>query len=155
MNFKSQKGYSLLEVGVGLVIITIFMVCGVTMLKGTYNTYRVVEQKNIALSYLLRGTEKELLDSDAINVTDDPNNTIVTEDTPSRKVIVTEIKANNMKLTTVVEPLPPKNGINYSDSEVKLLTSTIEFYIRNNSDESSKRELKLQTLKIGGKALGT
>ena len=54
----------------------------------------------------------------------------------------------------MVEVLPSQNGISYEDSEVKLLTSTIEFYIRND-DESSKRELKLQTLKIGGKELGT
>ena len=49
MRLKSQRGYSLVEVGVGLVLISIFMVCGVTMLKGTYNTYRLVEQKNIAM----------------------------------------------------------------------------------------------------------
>lgn len=154
MNLKSQKGYSLLEAGVGLVIIAIFMVCGVTMLKGTYNTYRLVEQKNIALSYLLKGTEKELLDDAVINITDNPANTTVTENTSHRKVTVTNIPTNNMVLTTVLEVLPSQNGISYEDSEVKLLTSTIEFYIRND-DESSKRELKLQTLKIGGKELGT
>ena len=154
MNLKSQRGYSLLEAGVGLVIIAIFMVCGVTMLKGTYNTYRLVEQKNIALSYLLKGTEKELLDDAVINITDNPANTTVTENTDYRKVTVTNIPTNNMVLTTVLEVLPSQNGISYEDSEVKLLTSTIEFYIRND-DESSKRELKLQTLKIGGKELGT
>ena len=154
MNLKSQKGYSLIEVGVGLVIITIFMICGVTMLRGTYSTYRLVEQKNMAMSYLIKSIERELIEGEEINITENPADTVIEENSEYRKVVVTNIPASNMKLTTVLEILPSKNGKSYEDSQVKLLTSTIEFYIRKN-DESSKRELTLQTLKIGGDGLGT
>lgn len=160
MNLKSQKGYSLLEIGVGLIIITIFMICGVTMLKGTYNTYRLVDLKNIALSYLIKGTEKELLDNDLISITDNPDDTTIKVNTEELKIIETIIPNNklnpeyDMVLITTVETLPDKNAKSYKNSKVKLLTSTIEFYIRN-GDPSSKRVLTLQTLKIGGKELGT
>ena len=35
MKLKSQKGYSLIEVGVGLILISIFMTCAISMLSGT------------------------------------------------------------------------------------------------------------------------
>lgn len=149
MRLKSQNGYSLIEIGVGLILITIFMVCGVTMLKGTYNTYRLVEQKNIAMSYLLRAVEIELLDDTTISVTEDPSDTVIKESNSLRKVSVTTIPTSNITITTTVEALPTKNGVSYLESRVKLLTSNAEYYIRKN-DESSKRVLTITTLKIEG-----
>ena len=149
MNLKSQKGYSLLEIGVGLILITIFMISGVTMLKGTYNTYRYIEQRDLAMYYLVQSVEKELIDNANFILTDDPANTKIEENTPSRKVTVTEVPGHNFKITTTLENLPPKNGVSYANSRVKLLTSDIEFFIRKN-DESSRRILTLKTLKIEG-----
>ena len=149
MRLKSQKGYSLIEVGVGLILITIFMICGVTMLKGTYNTYRLVEQKNIAMSYLLKAVEIELLDDVTISVTDDPNDTVIRESNDLRKITVTKIPANDITITTTVEALPTKDGVSYIKSRVKLLTSNAEYYIRKN-DPSSRRVLTITTLKIEG-----
>ncbi|MBQ9279679.1 MAG: type II secretion system protein [Clostridia bacterium] len=156
-NIKSQKGYSLVEVGIGIVIISVFMLCSLTMIRGTYNTYRYIEQKNIAMSYLIKGVEKELLygvDGVDISITDNPANTVVTTNTTSKKVTVTTIPNNNMVLTTTLESLPSKNGRNYATSDVKLLTAKIEFYLKK-GDASSKRELTLETIKIGGDGLGT
>lgn len=151
MNFKSQKGFSLVEVGVGLVIIVIFMVVGITMLRGTYSTYRVIEQKNIALNYLIKAVERELVDGAAIQITDNDaaniTTTEMTENGQRIKISTVNINVNDMVLTTRVETLPPKDGINYENSKVKLVTATIEYYIRSN-DESSRRELELQTLKV-------
>lgn len=149
MNFKSQKGYSLLEIGVGLILITIFMISGVTMLKGTYNTYRYIEQRDLAMHYLVQSVERELIDNANFILTDDPANTVVEENTPSRKVTVTNIPGHNFKITTTLENLPPKNGVSYASSRVKMLTSDIEFFIRKD-DESSRRILTLKTLKIEG-----
>ncbi|MBQ8299934.1 MAG: hypothetical protein IJX99_08830 [Clostridia bacterium] len=149
MRLGSQKGYSLIEIGVGLVLITIFMVCGVTMLKGTHNTYRLVEQKSIAMSYLLRAVEIELLDDTTLTVTDNPNDTVIRESNALRKVSVTTIPANDITITTTVEALPTKNGVSYLESRVKLLTSNAEYFIRKN-DESSRRVLTIKTLKIEG-----
>ena len=149
MIFRSQKGYSLLEIGVGLILITIFMTCGVTMLKGTYNTYRYIEQRDLAMNYLIQSVEHELLPSVNFSVTGDDSNTVVHENTPSRKVTITEVPNRNFKITTTVENLPNKNGVSYAGSKVKLLTSDIEFFIRK-GDESSRRVLTLKTLKIEG-----
>ena len=126
MNLKSQKGYSLLEIGVGLVIIVVFMYYSVTMLKATYNTYRYVEQRNIVMGYLIKSIENALLDQIEMPITDDPT----------------------------IEVLPTKDGKSYLNSPVKLVTSEAEYYTRT-SDPTSKRTMTLQTLKIGGKALGT
>ncbi len=160
MNLRSQKGYSLLEIGVGLIIIVVFMYYSVTMLKATYNTYRLVEQKNVIMTYLIKSVENELLDEIEMPITSDPNNTRVVENTPLKKIVETIVPAGsdlittNTVITTTVEILPARGGKNYDDSEVKLVTSTAEFYIRN-SDPTSKRTMTLQTLKIGGKELGT
>ena len=154
MKLKSQKGYSLLEIGVGLILITIFMICGVTMLKGTYNTYRFIEQQNTAMNYLIRAVERELLDNANFTITDNASDTVVQENTNTRKVTVTDIKKHNLIITTTVEILPAKNGKSYVDSNVKTLTANAEFFTRKN-DQSSRRVLTIKTLKIGGKALGT
>lgn len=149
MDFKSNKGYSLLEIGVGLVIITIFMIYSISMIRATFTTYSAIEQKNIALSYLIKGTERELLDNDDLNITSNPLNTVVTEDSVFRKVTVTTISTNNMTLTTVVEPLPSRNGVSYVNKDIRIVTSTVEYYLKK-GDPSSRRELVLKTLKIGG-----
>lgn len=154
MNLKSQKGYSLLEIGVGLILITIFMICGVTMLRGTYNTYRYIEQQNTVMNYLVRAVERELLDNANFTITDNPADTVVQEDTNSRKVTVTDIKKHNLIITTTVEILPARNGKSYVNSSVKTVTANAEFFTKKN-DQSSRRVLTLKTLKIGGKALGT
>lgn len=154
MNLKSNKGYSLLEIGVGLILITIFMISGVTMLKGTYNTYRYIEQQNIVMNYLIRATEKELLENANFTVTDNPSETVVKENTSGRRVTVTTINKHNLVITTTEEILPPKNGKSYANSGVKLLTSNAEFYMKK-GDPSSRRTLVLKTLKIGGRELGT
>ena len=130
-NLKLQKGYSLVEVGIGIVIIAVFMLCSLTMIRGTYNTYRYIEQKNIAMSYLIKGVEKELLEGVSgvdISITDNPSDTSVIEENATRKVTVTNIPVHNMILTTTVESLGTKNGVNYASSRVKILTATIEFY---------------------------
>jgi type II secretory pathway pseudopilin PulG len=154
MNLKSQKGYSLLEIGVGLILVTIFMICGVTMLRGTYNTYRFIDQQNIVMNYLIRAVEKELLESANFEITDSPADTMIQENTNARKVVVTRVDEHNLVITTTVEILPARNGKNYSNSKVKLLTANAEFYTKK-EDPSSKRFLTLKTLKIGGKDLGT
>ena len=160
MNLKSQKGNSLLEIGVGLVIIVVFMYYSVTMLKATYNTYRYVEQRNIVMGYLIKSIENALLDQIEMPITDDPTNTQTKENTQLKKVVVTVIPnvsdliTTNTVITTTIEVLPTKDGKSYLNSPVKLVTSEAEYYTRT-SDPTSKRTMTLQTLKIGGKALGT
>lgn len=154
MNFKSQKGYSLLEIGVGLILITIFMISGVTMLKATYNTYRYIEQQNIVMNYLIKSVEKELLEDANFEIGDNPSDTVLKENSTTKKVTVTTISKHNLIITTTVENLPPKDGKSYANSPVKLLTSNAEFLMKK-SDPTSRRTLTLKTLKIGGRSLDT
>ncbi len=159
MNFKSQKGYSLVEVGVGLVIISIFMYCGITIIRGTYNTYRMIEQKNIAMSYLIKGTEKELIDEkhedDSIKIVENPALTVITwpGDDPlheSKKTVITNIDTANMRLETYVTPLDQKDGNgtvdDYNNAKVKLISSTVYYKLKAN--DTVERQLKLETLKV-------
>ncbi len=148
MKLNSQKGYSVLEVGIGLIIITVFLIAGITMLKGTYANYRLVEQKNIAMTYLIKGIERELLsDSLTLEVIDDLNKTVTVESTENREVKVTNIDANNMILTTTFEKLTNKDGKDYSNSRIRLITASIEFYTSKN-DPSTRRVIELKTYKI-------
>lgn len=147
MNFKSQKGYSLVEVGVGLILISIFMACAISMLSGTTANYRLIEQKNVAMSYLIKAVEFELMGVDDYTITDSDEDTRVVNDDDDKKTTVTEIKNYNLTVTTTVENLPPKNGVSYDNSRVKILTGTVQFYTKK-SDTSSKRTIELKTLKV-------
>lgn len=57
---KSEKGYSLVEVGIGLIIITIFLISSVSLMNGAFNNYRIIEQRNIAMSYAIDRMENIL-----------------------------------------------------------------------------------------------
>lgn len=149
MRLNSQKGYSLIEVGVGLILITIFMVCGATMLRGTYSTYRYIEQRNMVMAYLIKAIEIETIGNDSLSITQNPANTVVKEDTIQRTVKETVIPGTTIKITTTLETLENKDGKSYLNSKVKLLTANAEFYIRKN-DETSKKNLMLKTLRVEG-----
>lgn len=60
---KSQKGYSLIEIGVGILILTVFLICSVALFNGCYNTYRMIQQRNIATNYAVSEME-DLLQTD-------------------------------------------------------------------------------------------
>lgn len=64
MNLKSQKGYSLIEIGVGLLILTVFLICSVAVFNGSYNHYRMIQQRNLAVDYAVSSME-ELLQEDS------------------------------------------------------------------------------------------
>jgi len=61
---KSQKGYSLVEIGVGILILTVFLICSIALFNGCYNTYRMIQQRNIAVNYAVSAME-DLLQTDA------------------------------------------------------------------------------------------
>ncbi|MBO5142598.1 MAG: hypothetical protein J6C46_06315 [Clostridia bacterium] len=64
MNLKSNKGYSLVEIGVGLLILTVFLICSVALFNGCYNTYRMIQQRNLALNTAISNME-EMLQTDS------------------------------------------------------------------------------------------
>ena len=64
MKLRSQKGYSLIEIGVGLLILVVFLWCSRALFNGCYNTYRMIQQRNIATNYAVAAIE-DILQTDA------------------------------------------------------------------------------------------
>ena len=64
MLFKSKRGYSLIEIGVGVLILTVFLVCSIALFNGCYNTYRMIQQRNLATNLAVSNME-DLLQTDA------------------------------------------------------------------------------------------
>lgn len=64
MSMKSKKGYSLIEVAVGILILTVFLICSAALFNGAYNTYRMIQQRNLATNLAVKNME-ELLQTDS------------------------------------------------------------------------------------------
>ena len=46
---KKNKGYSLIEIAVGILMLTIFLLVSIGLFNGCYNNYRRIKQRNIAI----------------------------------------------------------------------------------------------------------
>ena len=57
---KSNKGYSLIEIGVGILILTVFLLVSLGMFNGAYNNYRRIKQRNIAMDTAIKQIENML-----------------------------------------------------------------------------------------------
>lgn len=89
---KSQKGYSLIEIGVGLLILTVFLICSVALFNGCYNTYRMIQQRNVAVNYAVSAME-DLLQTDADILTGFFVE-VIDENTNNHKVVANTIFRN-------------------------------------------------------------
>lgn len=56
MNLK--KGYSLIEIVIGIAIITIFLLCTGSMINASYDNYRMVVQRNNAMEFAIDEMEE-------------------------------------------------------------------------------------------------
>ena len=83
MNLKSNKGYSLVEIGIGLLVLTIFLLFSVGLINGCYNNYRRIKQRNIAIDRAVYHVER-LLQTDPNVLT----GLLLEEVDPSNKTIV-------------------------------------------------------------------
>ena len=57
MNLKSQKGYSLVEIGVGLIIISVFMLSSAGLFRGCASTFRAIKQRNHVINHAVSRVE--------------------------------------------------------------------------------------------------
>ena len=94
MKFKSEKGYSLLEIGIALIIVGIFFVSSMTLLNASNENYRRIEQRNIALSFAMRNIEAMQLEEVGISL---------------EELVEQAKEENNMEIFVDIENLPPKN----------------------------------------------
>ena len=65
---KSNRGYSLIEIGVGILILTVFLIYSIGMFNGCYNNYRWIKARNLALDRAVYHIEN-LLSTDSDELT--------------------------------------------------------------------------------------
>ena len=107
------------------------MVSSITLLSASNENYRIIEQRNIALSYAMQTIEALQLEESSISIDEIKNKAKI---------------ENNMDITIDIENLPPKNGKDYGD-KIQIITANVSYHIKS-SDAGSLKNLTLQTLKI-------
>lgn len=125
MDLKSKKGYSLIEIAIGLAVITIFLACTGSLINASFTNYRLLLQRNEALDFAIREMETTL---------------------QSGETIIGDVGflENSMKARVKVEKV--KNGNKVYDDKVFLVTVNVEYKRTPNSTE--KYNVELKSLKI-------
>ena len=119
-----QNGYSLIEIVIGLVIITIFLLCTGSLVNASFTNYRLVLQRNEALDLAIASME-EILQSDTV----EPISTGYTNDSMEVKVDVEKVHDDQKEYDNVF-----------------LVTVNVE-YTKTPTDKK-KNNITLQSLKI-------
>ena len=122
---KDKKGYSLIEIAIGIAIIIIFIVGTSSLINASYDRYRLILQRNEAMEFAVREMEN-VLQSGEINIFDYGHN------------------ENNMQSRVKIEKVK-KDNIVYSD-KVFLVTVDVD-YSRALNDEK-KYNIQLKSLKV-------
>lgn len=125
MNLKSKKGYSLIEIAIGLAVITIFIACTGSLINASFTNYRLLLQRNEALDFAIKEMEN-VLQSDETNVSD------------------IGFAENSMNARVKVEKV--KNGNKVYDDKVFLVTVNVEY--KRTSKSAEKYNIELKSLKI-------
>ncbi len=64
---KHDRGYSLIEIGVGILILTVFLLFSLGLFNGCYNNYRGIKARNLAMDRAIYHVEQMLqTDSDEL-----------------------------------------------------------------------------------------
>ena len=165
MNLKSKKGYSLIEIGVGILILTVFLICSVALFNGCYNTYRMIQQRNLAVNLAVSNME-DLLQTDSDVLTGFFEEEIDEENNISKMKATDEFKSYvNAEFDTKFKTRYAKvNNINESEigsvSDEELETYIfddreflISSYIADEINEYSSVELESEEVQSGNYAL--
>ena len=122
---KSNKGFTLIEIAVGLVIIVVFLFCTGSLINASFTNYRLVLQRSEALDIAIREMEN-ILQSDSVNVSS------------------YGYEENSMKTKIDIENV--KDGDRVYTDKVFLVTVRVE-YLRN-PNSTQKYNVELQSLKV-------
>jgi prepilin-type N-terminal cleavage/methylation domain-containing protein len=125
MNLKSNRGYSLIEIAIGLAVMTIFLACTGSLINASFTNYRLLLQRNEALDFAIKEME----------------NVLQSEDTTVSDIGFSE---NSMNARVKIENV--KNGNKVYDDKVFLVTVNVEYKRTANSTE--KYNVELKSLKI-------
>ncbi|MBR4111256.1 MAG: type II secretion system protein [Clostridia bacterium] len=152
MNLKSQKGYSLIEIGVGILIITVLLSCSTVLFNGCFNIYRAIQQKNYVVSHAISRVE-EMLQKNADELLPDPASeeelinivkSLRTTEEGRKKLAAGEYsvpddiveggfidspETNNMRITTKVRRVP-SDGDDAYDNTLINISVLVEYTIK-------------------------
>lgn len=159
---NSQKGYSLIEIGIGLLIIAIFSFFSIALFNGCYNNHRVIAQRNIAIAHAINTMENALQsDLDSLGFTEEmidrdqillASNSASKEELEEGKYAVPEDYVygpnditNNMKITTKCRRISGADDY-VADSTVLKIIVDVEYKIRVNDSEA--RHVTLESVKV-------
>lgn len=121
---SSNKGYSLIEIAIGLSLFTIFLVCTGSLINASYTNYRLILQRNEALDYAIAQMEG-VLSSGEVNA-----GTIATT-------------YNNMNGEVKIENV--KDGTTTYEN---VYTVTVDVTYKRTPKSTDEHHLQLQTLKV-------
>ncbi|MBQ9266703.1 MAG: hypothetical protein IJ217_00190 [Clostridia bacterium] len=160
---NDNRGYSMIEIGIGLLIIAVFSFFSLALFNGCYNNHRVVQQRNIALSYATNAMEYalqfDLADLGFTNAMLNRSSIL----TAARAASATELAegnyavpddivkgpdltTNNMTITTQFRRVPTDLSEGAMDSTVIKVTVTVAYKVRVNDREA--RTIELTALKV-------
>lgn len=128
MKIKSEKGFSLIEIGIALILSGIFTVACITLLSASNENYRMIEQRSIALSYAIKSIEAMQLEKVGINLDDIKQKALV---------------ENNMEISVDIEDVLSKDG----NKKLQILTANVTYHIKSNV-AGGEKTLTLKTLNV-------
>lgn len=125
---KSQKGYSLIELAIGLSLFTIFLVCTGSLINASYTNYRLIAQRNEALDYAIAQMEG-----------------ILAQDKIDASTIGTPISTsyNNMDGEVLI-----KNADGTTEYTDKVFLVTVDVKYKRTPKSTDEYHLQLKSLKV-------
>lgn len=170
MILKSQKGYSLIEIGVGIIIITIYLASSTALFNGCFNTYRAIQQRNYVVKYAVSQVE-EMLQMDADILMPDPSIEDLAAEVKSlsntsagmeklasgeyavpsdivRGTFANSPDTNNMRITRKVRRVP-SDGNNAYDNTVINISVMVEYTAKSQTNPNNVAQDDILSYEIG------
>ena len=122
---KGKKGYSLIEIVIGLVVITLFLLVTGSLVNASYSNYRLILQRNEALDFAINEMEEVLQE---------------------KTVVVSTKEHTEGNMTSEVKIENVTDGEKVYDDKVFLVTVTVHY--AKDAKEIQKYQLQLKSLKI-------
>ena len=139
---KSHKGYSLVEIVIGLAIILIFLFATGSLINASYTNYRLVLQRNEAMDFAISEMESVLGESGDKIISDyleknskDSSNTVISD---------VGYTKNSMEARVRIEKV--KNEEKIYDDKVFIVSVNVSY--SRMANDTKKYSLNLQSLKV-------
>ncbi len=137
---KNEKGYSLIEIVIGLAIITIFLLSTGSLINASYTNYQLVMLKNEAMELAITEMENILVSGD------DYIKELSDSSTGSDNEVLSYngyTAANSMEVKTKIERIKEDDKI-YD----KVFKVTVNVEYKKSANDEKKYNIELQSLKI-------